>query len=79
MVYRGRVKHGVIRLESPAALPEGCEVCVQIVPPAAGVPTEATLEQEIAAIWADVPESEWNHLPPDLTRSLDHYVYGTPE
>ena len=79
MVYRGHVENGVIRLEYSAALPEGSEVCVQLAPPSAGHQTEATLEQEIAAIWADVPESEWNRLPPDLTSNLDQHVYGTPQ
>lgn len=79
MVYRGHVENGVIRLEHSAVLPDGAEVCVQLVSPAAGRQTEVSLEQELAAIWADVPESEWNRLPADLTDNLDHYVYGTSE
>jgi hypothetical protein len=79
MVYRGHVENGVIRLDRSASLPEGSEVCVQIVPPLAGYQTETTLEQEVAAIWADVPESEWNRLPDDLTHDIDHHIYGTPQ
>ena len=79
MVYRGHVENGVIRLEYSASLPEGSEVCVQLAPPSAGCQPEATLEQEVAAIWADVPESEWNRLPADLTPNLDHHIYGTPQ
>ncbi len=79
MVYRGHVKNGVIRLEHSAVLPEGAEVRVQLASPTAGRQTEVSLEQELAAIWADVPESEWNRLPADLTDNLDHYVYGTSE
>ena len=32
MVYRGRVKNGVVVLDPPSALPEGVEVRVEIVP-----------------------------------------------
>ena len=24
-----------------------------------------------------VPESEWSRLPTDLSKNLDHYLYGT--
>ena len=32
MVYRGKVKNGVVVLEPPSVLPEGAEVRVEIVP-----------------------------------------------
>ena len=32
MIYRGRVKNGVVVLDPPGALPEGVEVRVEIVP-----------------------------------------------
>ncbi len=38
-----------------------------------------SIEEKIAAIWADVPEEEWAKLPPDLSDQLDHYIYGTPK
>lgn len=35
---------------------------------------------EIAeAIAAEVPDAEWEKLPTDLARNLDHYLYGTPK
>ena len=37
-----------------------------------------TIEEKIQQIAADIPEDEWEKLPPDLTDNLDHYVYGTP-
>jgi predicted DNA-binding antitoxin AbrB/MazE fold protein len=80
MVYRGHVENGVIRLEDSVTLPEGAEVRVEIVPPGSGCRTETPVEDELAAIWADVPEAEWNRLPADLTENLDHYyIYGTPQ
>ena len=42
-------------------------------------PSAPTIEEELAAIVADVPKAEWNRLPADLTDNLDQYVYGTPE
>jgi hypothetical protein len=87
VVYRGHVEKGVIHLEESAVLPEGAEVRVEIASPPGGYPTEkqdfssatSPVEDELSAIWADVPESQWTRLPADLTDNLDHYVYGTPE
>jgi hypothetical protein len=39
----------------------------KVVRPLAGRPTEGAAEDELAAIWADVPEAEWRRLPADLT------------
>jgi len=87
MVYRGYVSNGTIRLEDSVILPEGAEVRVEL----AGSAKEAdpvkqdietstpTIEDQLRAIWADVPEEEWNRLPADLTDHLDHYLYGTPK
>ena len=30
----------------------------------------------LAEIAAEVPEEEWDKLPPDLTENLDDYLYG---
>jgi hypothetical protein len=38
-----------------------------------------TVEEELAAIWADVPAAEWARLPADLTDNLDEYLYGAAE
>ncbi|MGO9112798.1 MAG: hypothetical protein ACLP9L_26495 [Thermoguttaceae bacterium] len=79
MVYRGHVENGVIQLEGSVILPEGAEVRVEL---AAGQavfdPKAPTIEEQLAAIVADVPATEWARLPADLTENLDHYLYGTP-
>jgi hypothetical protein len=31
----------------------------------------------IAEIVKDVPEDEWKRLPADLSKNVDHYLYGT--
>jgi hypothetical protein len=84
MVYRGHVEKGVIRFEEGFSLPEGAEVEVRFLAKdttreAEIDPKAPTIEEKIAAIWADVPPSEWARLPADLTDHLDHYIYGTPK
>lgn len=37
------------------------------------------IEDEITRIWGDMPDSEWEKLPTDLSDDLDHYLYGTPK
>ena len=67
-------------LDEPTPLPEGAEVELNIVPSSEknGPPT-MSIEEELDRIWADVPDSEWEKLPADLTDQIDHYVYGTPK
>ncbi len=44
-------------------------------PPAA----ERPIWDEILELTADVPDEEWDKLPPDLAEQHDHYIYGTPK
>jgi antitoxin ParD1/3/4 len=32
-----------------------------------------------AAIAKSVPDKEWDRLPADFSRELDHYLYGSPK
>jgi len=90
MVYRGHVQNGVIIVDDDVRLPEGAQVELSLI----GGPTEGappipdpvirldatpTIEDVLARIAADVPDSEWAKLPDDLNDQLDHYVYGTPK
>ncbi len=79
MVYRGHVRGGVIQLEGSVTLPEGAEVRVELAAPAKEEfdPNAPTIEDKLCAIWADVPQEEWDRLPADLSEHLDHYIYGT--
>jgi hypothetical protein len=79
MVYRGHVRNGRVELDDPAALPEGAEVELTVVRPARVEYADRPIEEIIDEIMADVPVSEWDKLPPDLTDQIDHYVYGTPK
>lgn len=37
------------------------------------------LEEKLSEIAAEIPPSEWDKLPKDLSENLDHYLYGTPK
>jgi hypothetical protein len=85
MTFRGHVQNGVVLLDEPLTLPDGTLVEVRVAS-SASAPTPETpgptansssLEAKLAALWADVPASEWAKLPEDLTDHLDHYIYGT--
>jgi len=75
----------MVLLDEPAVLPEGAVVNVELIDagvaarPSTAADQKTPIEQQVAAIWADLPSSEWAKLPPDLCDNLDHHIYGTPE
>ena len=69
MVYKGKVKHGVVVLEKTAALPEGLEVEVR-VPDSDG--DGPTLFERLEAVIGTV-----EGMPSDLARNHDHYIHGS--
>ena len=78
MVYRGRVKNGVVVLEPSSALPEGVEVRVEIVPAESEGPLldeqGQTLGQKLMKYAGRAVG-----LPEDAAIQHDHYLYGTPK
>jgi hypothetical protein len=78
MVYRGRVKGGVVVIEPPTLLPEGVEVRVEIVPSGSKEPLldeqEQTLGQKLMKYAGRAVG-----LPEDAAVNHDHYLYGTPK
>jgi prevent-host-death family protein len=36
-----------------------------------------SIEKTFAAISQDVPDGDWARVPTDLSKNLDHYLYGT--
>ena len=70
MTYRGRIKNGVVILNPPASLPEGCEVDVALAE-----------EQALPPTWAEVFKDligRAEGLPTDMARNHDHYLHGAP-
>jgi hypothetical protein len=78
MVYRGRVKNGVVVLEKSARLEEGAEVSVRPLRRPARASTRkkapTTLYERLRPFIGQL-----NDLPPDMSINLDHYLYGTPK
>jgi hypothetical protein len=78
MVYRGRVKNGVVVLDHPGALPEGVEVRVEVVPAESTAPMlddqGQTLGQKLMKY-----AGRSVGLPEDAAFQHDHYLYGTPK
>jgi hypothetical protein len=36
-----------------------------------------SLSEMVSKIAKTVPDSEWSRLPTDLSKNVDHYLYGT--
>jgi hypothetical protein len=35
--------------------------------------------EEIIELGASIPKEEWDKVPKDLAKNLDHYLYGAPK
>ena len=76
MTYRGKVKNGVIVIDSEANLREGQEVEVVVLE--VQHDSAATSDRTWAEVFKDVIGSA-KGFPPDSSQNHDHYLYGTPE
>jgi hypothetical protein len=78
MVYRGRVKNGVVVLEGPSPLEEGAEVSVRPLRKrrrrSSKKKRPPTLYERLRPFVGKVKD-----LPPDASINLDHYLYGAPK
>jgi hypothetical protein len=68
MVYRGKVKDGVVVLDSAATLPDGLEVEVRVPDSDDDGPTLFERLEAVIGISRG--------LPTDLARNHDHYIHG---
>jgi len=71
MTYKGKVRNGVVVLESGAGLPEGAEVVVE---PVVERDEYASLREGLLTFAGAVKD-----LPADMARNHDHYIHGTPK
>ena len=91
MTIHRRVKvmpGGNIQIQDPE-LPDGAEaeVIVVVEPQNEELgfenleydPTVPPIWETVVAIGASVPEEEWEKVPRDLSKNLDHYLYGAPK
>jgi hypothetical protein len=78
LVYRGKVKNGVVVLETPGVLPEGAEVRVEVMPAESVGPLfdeqGQTLGQKLMKFAGRAVG-----LPEDAALAHDHYLYGAPK
>jgi hypothetical protein len=77
MTYRGRVKNGVVVLESGVRLREGMDVRVEPVEKAESVAEDSQearqLREGLLSFSGVIKDG-----PSDLARNHDHYLHGTP-
>ena len=90
-MYNERMGNRVIHISATAAASNfaalldhvraGDEVAIEhdahpvaVLRPAAPAPS---LDKTFGAIAQDVPDEEWERVPEDLAKNLDHYLYGT--
>jgi hypothetical protein len=78
MVYRGRVKNGVVVLEGRARPEEGTKVTVQPVRKAA---RPSRKKKRLPTLYEQLKPfiGIANGLPRDFSVNHDHYLYGTPK
>ncbi len=57
------------------------DVDVRAVDPASGAShrCDRMLEEILDHFSRNIPDEEWDKLPPDLSFNLDHYIYGAPK
>lgn len=75
-----KVKSG--RYHSPVeVIKEGLDLLEarDAVPPSSVAHNETPIWETVVSIGQAVPEEEWVGLPTDLSRNVDHYLYGSPK
>lgn len=51
----------------------------QPLPEPRGDAAARPIEEVLAEMAREVPQSEWDRVPKDLSDQLDHYLYGAPK
>jgi hypothetical protein len=79
MVYRGKLKNGVVVLDDVSGLPEGTEVAVRPVKVKVrdklkGPKKPQKLRRSLMKF-----AGKAKGLPRDASRNVDHYLYGHPK
>ncbi len=77
MIYRGRVKNGVVVLDDAVTLPEGTEVRVDVSDDS----QESTGDADAPTLYERLEPliGTAKGLPPDASKNVDHYLYGHPK
>lgn len=78
MTYRGRMKNGVIVLDSPAPIAEGESVSVRPLKAKSGQRKKGTERLSLYDRLKPIIGIA-SGLPSDLARNHDHYLHGLPK
>jgi hypothetical protein len=75
MSFDGHVENGQIVLDSPADLPDGAKVRVELVH------DQNDAREHPQTFYEKYKDliGKAQHLPPDASINHDHYLYGTPK
>ena len=81
MVYRGRVKNGVVVLEGRARPEEGTKVTVHAVRTLRKAARASRKKKPLPTLYEQLKPfiGIANGLPRDFSVNHDHYLYGTPK
>ena len=77
MTYRGKYRNGTVVLPKGVNIPEGTEVEVTLIRPAANESIQAS-ESTFYERYKEFI-GVLDGLPSDLAENHDHYLYGTPK
>jgi len=77
MVFRGKVKNGVVVLDAGARLDEGAEVSVR---PLRRADRHGPARKKLPTLYERLKSvaGKARGLPPDASANHDHYLYGMP-
>jgi len=67
-----RRRHAQARIKHLDGHPTGVSF-----PTFAVVPETSPIEELLSAITKQVPDEEWESIPTDLSKNIDHYLYGS--
>ncbi len=76
MTYQGHVENGIVVLDDPVPLPDGARVEVAVLNPSDAEKTGKPIWMVAVEMGASVPPDEWDKMPTDASKNLDHYLYG---
>lgn len=81
VTHPGRVRIIVLLTEASTQLPEQTKPDTTNSQPAQeSQPLDTRpIWERVADISAQVPPEEWAKLPKDLSKNVDHYLYGAPK
>src|SRR5438046_2111946 len=79
MVYKGRIKNGVVVIEGGSRPPEGAEVNISVVADDQSLPGGNNVDRSSLRRLLLSVAGKAQGLPSDAAKNIDHYLYGLPK